>query len=80
MSEVKEITPGKYRHYKGNEYEVFDVATHSEDDSIYVVYRPLYGDRALWIRPFEMFIQSVDVDGKSVPRFEYLGEMPEDEL
>ena len=80
MSEVKEIKPGKYRHYKGNEYEVFDVATHSEDESTYVVYQPLYGDRSLWIRPFKMFTENVEVDGELIPRFAYLGEMPEDEL
>lgn len=77
---TKEIKPGKYRHYKGKDYEVFDVATHSEDESVYVVYRPLYGDRALWVRPFDMFVEEVDVDGVKRPRFAYVGEVPEDEL
>ena len=77
---TKEIKPGKYRHYKGKDYEVFDVATHSEDESVYVVYRPLYGDRALWVRPFDMFVEEVDVDGVKRPRFAYVREVPEDEL
>lgn len=66
---------GKYRHYKGNEYEVIGVATHSEDESTLVVYRPLYGDRALWVRPFDMFTESVEVNGKIIPRFEYIEEI-----
>ncbi len=66
------IATGKYRHYKGNDYEVIGVATHSEDESTLVVYRPLYGDQALWVRPFDMFVESVEVDGKIVPRFEYI--------
>ena len=77
---TKEIKPGKYRHYKGKDYEVFDVAIHSEDESVYVVYRPLYGDRTLWIRPFDMFVEEVEVDGIAQPRFAYVGDVPEDEL
>lgn len=67
------ILPGRYRHYKGNEYEVIGVATHSETAQALVVYRPLYGERALWVRPLEMFAESVEVDGKLIPRFEYIG-------
>ncbi|MCC2617890.1 DUF1653 domain-containing protein [Aestuariibacter halophilus] len=63
------IAPGRYRHYKGNDYEVIGVATHSEDESQLVVYRPFYGERALWVRPLSMFTETVEVDGKSIPRF-----------
>ena len=63
------ITPGTYRHYKGNLYEVVDVATHSETEEQLVVYRALYGDRGLWVRPLAMFSETVEVDGQVVPRF-----------
>jgi hypothetical protein len=63
---------GRYRHYKGNEYEVIGVAKHSEDETELVVYRPLYGDMGLWVRPLQMFIETVQVDGKTKPRFEYI--------
>ncbi|MBW4056391.1 MAG: DUF1653 domain-containing protein [Proteobacteria bacterium] len=65
---------GRYRHYKGNEYEVIDVAYHSETEEEMVVYRKLYGDRSLWVRPLGMFIETVLVDGQMVPRFEWVGE------
>lgn len=75
MSESENtLKPGKYRHYKGHDYHVYEVATHSEDESLYVVYRPLYGEGKLWIRPLEMFTECVDVDGKLQPRFAYIGE------
>ena len=64
------ITPGTYRHYKGNLYEVVDVATHSETEEQLVVYRALYGDRGLWVRPLAMFSEPVEVDGVEHPRFE----------
>ena len=63
---------GRYRHYKGNEYEVIGVARHSEDETELVVYRPLYGDNDLWVRPLQMFMETVQVDGKTKPRFEYI--------
>ena len=68
------IKPGKYRHYKGNFYEVIGIANHSETLEKMVVYRALYdskefGNQALWIRPLEMFLESVIIDGKEVPRF-----------
>lgn len=71
------IKPGKYKHYKGNEYEVIGVAQHSENESYLVVYRPLYGERGLWVRPLDMFVESVDIDGKSVPRFEFVEDSDE---
>jgi hypothetical protein len=63
---------GRYRHYKGNEYEVIGVAKHSEDETELVVYRPLYGSRSLWVRPLSMFIETVQVNGETKPRFEYI--------
>ncbi len=64
---------GKYRHYKGNEYEVLGTATHSETGEALVVYRPLYGARGLWVRPVEMFCELVKVGEELVPRFLYVG-------
>ena len=67
------LPPGRYRHYKGGEYEVFAIARHSETEEFLVVYRPLYNDSGWWVRPYSMFIENVDVGGRSVPRFEFLG-------
>ncbi len=72
MSEVHTVRQGKYRHYKGNMYEVIGVATHSEDESKVVVYRTLYGNFDLWVRPFTMFTETVEIDGKQVPRFTFV--------
>jgi cyclomaltodextrinase / maltogenic alpha-amylase / neopullulanase len=66
---------GKYRHYKGNEYQVIGIAKHSETLEDLVVYKKLYDDHGLWVRPLKMFIEKVDVDGKKVPRFEYIGKI-----
>jgi hypothetical protein len=63
------IRPGRYRHFKGNEYEVVGVARHSETQELLVVYRPLYGDGGLWVRPLAMFTETVSHEGKEVPRF-----------
>ncbi len=70
---MPEICPGRYRHYKGNEYTVLGVARHSETQEEFVVYRQEYGDRALWIRPAAMFAETVIVDGVSVARFSHQG-------
>ncbi|BES69010.1 DUF1653 domain-containing protein [Marinobacter nanhaiticus D15-8W] len=67
------LKPGRYRHYKGKDYEVIGVARHSETEEELVVYRPLYGDQGLWVRPLSMFRETVDVAGESVPRFSYVG-------
>jgi hypothetical protein len=64
---------GRYRHYKGKEYLVLGVAKHSETGEELVVYRPDYGNRELWVRPKAMFLEQVEVNGQSVPRFEYIG-------
>lgn len=69
MSFKNEIIPGKYRHYKGNEYEVLFVATHSEDLSEMVVYRALYGEGGVWVRPASMWNETIEIDGKRVLRF-----------
>lgn len=64
-----EPLPGRYRHYKGNTYEVVGIARHSESGELLVVYRPEYGERALWVRPLAMFLEEVTVNGCSQPRF-----------
>lgn len=69
-----EIRPGRYRHFKGNEYEVLGVARHSETLEPMVVYRALYGEGGLWVRPASMWNETVERDGKILPRFTYIGE------
>lgn len=70
---TQEIKLGKYKHYKGGEYEVLGVAKHSETLEELVVYQALYGEKELWVRPIEMFMEEVSLDGKLVPRFKYVG-------
>lgn len=65
---------GRYRHYKGPLYEVIGVARHSETEEPLVVYRALYGDFGLWVRPLQMFAGEVEVDGRRVPRFQKVEE------
>ena len=65
-----EIEKGVYRHYKGNLYEVYTTAQHSETQEWMVVYRALYGEYGVWVRPYEMFIEEVEVDGVKVARFQ----------
>lgn len=67
---VAAIKPGKYRHFKGNEYEVIGIARCSEDETPVVVYRALYGEGGLWTRPAEMWNETVIRDGKTFRRFE----------
>lgn len=77
MTEARPVPPlpelalGIYRHYKGERYQVYGVARHSETFEALVVYRPLYGEGALWVRPFEMFTGLVGVGGKMTPRFAF---------
>jgi hypothetical protein len=66
------IKTGIYKHYKDKLYEVIGVAKHSETEEDHVVYRPLYGDRGLWIRPLSMFTEIVEVNGASVQRFAFV--------
>ena len=72
------LQPGKYRHYKGGLYEVIGTARHSETLEEMVVYRALYhspefGENALWVRPLKMFTETVLIDGKELPRFQFVG-------
>ena len=60
---------GKYKHYKGNEYEVIGVAKHSETLEELVVYRAIYGEGQVWVRPLKMFLEEIEVNGKKIPRF-----------
>ena len=66
------IQAGLYRHYKGNTYQIIGIAKHSETEEDLVVYRALYGECGLWVRPLDMFCEKVEVGGKLIPRFELL--------
>jgi len=66
------LEKGIYKHYKGNLYEVIDVARHSETQESLVVYKTLYGDFSTWVRPLDMFQETVDRDGEQVARFEFV--------
>ena len=68
---------GIYEHYKGNRYEVIDTVRHSETEELMVLYRTMYGDEDLWVRPYTMFFEEIKVDGKLVPRFKYIGAINE---
>ena len=71
---MTEPQPGRYRHYKGNEYTVLGVARHSETHEELVVYRQEYGEHGLWVRPKEMFLETVELNGQVVPRFRFVGD------
>lgn len=76
---LKNIKIGKYKHYKGGEYEVIGLSHHSETLEPLVVYKALYeskefGHNAIWVRPFDMFMDKVNLNGEEVPRFKYLEE------
>ena len=71
------MKPGKYRHYKGPLYEVIDIARHSETEEELVVYRTLYGDFSLWVRPLGMFTEEIEYKGQKLKRFTYVGEIDE---
>ena len=66
---METIKPGRWRHFKGMEYEVLGVASHSETLEPMVVYRALYGEGGLWVRPASMWLETVERDGKAIPRF-----------
>ena len=74
---MDEIKIGRYRHFKGNEYEVLYLAKHSETLEPMVVYRALYGERGVWVRPASMWNETVERDGKEYQRFTYIGESEE---
>jgi hypothetical protein len=67
------VNPGLYRHFKGNSYQVFGIADHTETGEELVVYQELYGDRGLWVRPLAMFDETIERDGKMIKRFVYQG-------
>jgi hypothetical protein len=69
LSPLPTLSPGRYRHYKGGEYEVVDIVRHSETLEPHVLYRALYGERALWVRPYAMFFETIEIDGRLRPRF-----------
>ena len=71
---MEEIKLGTYRHFKGNEYEVIAIAKHSETTEDYVVYKALYGDGGMWVRPASMWNETVERDGVTYKRFTYIGE------
>ncbi|MEH6388298.1 MULTISPECIES: DUF1653 domain-containing protein [Pseudomonas] len=68
------IIPGRYRHYKGSDYQVIGLAQHSETGEQLVVYRTLYGNYDLWVRPLSMFVEQVQVDDVAIPRFTFISE------
>ncbi|MFA6191514.1 MAG: DUF1653 domain-containing protein [Sulfurimonas sp.] len=68
---------GIYEHYKGNRYEVIDTVRHSESEELMVLYRALYGDEGLWVRPYSMFFEEIEIDKKTVPRFKFIGKSDE---
>ena len=71
---MQKIRPGRYRHFKGNEYELLFTARHSESLEEMVVYRALYGDGGIWVRPAAMWNETVTRGGESFPRFAYIGD------
>ena len=71
---MEELRPGRYRHFKGNEYRLLYVARHSETLEPMVVYQALYGEGGIWVRPAEMWSQHIERDGYAGPRFVYIGE------
>ncbi len=70
--DINEVQLGKYRHFKGNLYELIEVAHHSESQEPVAVYRALYGDHGLWVRPLEMFLEAIERDGAEIQRFQYI--------
>lgn len=71
---MDEIKPGRYRHFKGKEYRVLYLATHSETQEPMVVYQALYGEYGIWVRPASMWNETVERDGRTFRRFTYIGE------
>lgn len=71
---METLKPGKYRHFKGGEYELLGIASHSETLEPMVIYRALYGEGGLWVRSLDMWTQNVEKEGYSGPRFVFIGE------
>jgi cyclomaltodextrinase / maltogenic alpha-amylase / neopullulanase len=72
IKQGKLLPKGIYRHFKGNLYELLEQATHSETLEEYVVYRALYGERGIWVRPLAMFSEQIERDGRIIARFEFV--------
>ena len=70
--DINEVQLGKYRHFKGNLYELIEVAHHRESQEPVAVYRALYGDHGLWVRPLEMFLETIERDGAEIQRFQHI--------
>ena len=71
---MDDFRPGRYRHFKGGEYELLCTARHSETEELMVVYRPLYGEGGVWVRPASMWNEVIERDGKRVRRFTWIGD------
>lgn len=74
MSAAETLRPGRYRHFKGKEYELLFLATHSETREPMVVYRALYGECGVWVRPAAMWDEEIERDGRTFRRFTYIGD------
>lgn len=74
------LKSGLYRHYKGNNYYVFQIAHHSETREALVVYQCLYGDYSWWVRPLSMFTETVEIGGEAIPRFQFIRELTNEQL
>lgn len=74
---MDDIKAGIYQHFKGGRYEVLGTARHSETEEVLVVYRPLYGEGGLWVRPLAMFTETVEREGRTQPRFRYVEAAPD---
>lgn len=74
MGEIMEFKKGIYEHYKGNRYELLGIANHSETLEKMVIYKALYGENELWVRPISMWNEIIEVNGKTVPRFRLIKE------
>lgn len=72
---AEQLLPGRYRHYKGKDYQVFGLVRHSETEEWLVYYRTLYGDYSHWVRPLAMFVEKVEVNGVLQPRFAHIGDL-----
>jgi len=69
-----QLKKGLYRHYKGNMYEVYMTVQHSETEEWMVVYKALYGEQGMWVRPYEMFVEKIEVEGRMINRFSKVDE------
>ena len=72
MLSKNSIQPGRYKHYKGGEYQVIDLVCHSETEECLVLYQPLYGESKLWVRPLTLFLEPVLIEGQWLPRFAFV--------